>query len=78
MIELDKCEYIGPCNCNRTGMVVVSKGDQVRANIKVLCDGKLYRTTPMMLDGVPYPKGAEVKTWCRTRHYRFEELLDKE
>ena len=78
MIKLDTIEYVGPCSCGRRGMVILKKGTAVRANIKLLCDGRLYRTTPMMLDGEVYPRGAQPTTWCRTKHYRWEELLDKD
>ena len=74
MIVLDKLEYVGPCHCGRKQRVIMKKGAYVRSAIKVMCDGKLFRSTPMTINGQAYPQGAKITTWCRSKHYRWEDL----
>ena len=74
MIKLGTLEYIGHCSCGRRGRVIIKKAGYVRAAVKILCDGKLFRSTPTTINGVVYPKDAKETTWCRDRHYRWEDL----
>ena len=76
MIKLGKLEYIGPCECTRQGLVVWENKDQSKRAFKNLCDGRLYKVTPMEINGIAYPSGAKETTWCRSRHYRPDELND--